>query len=118
MSFGQGSFLHINQKPGQSDTGTTVYHITECGAIADRFPQGALADYSEKTGGKVIEIILVAALLVGLSACAPHPPQRRMLAITMLYHHHRLQDIRLRDIPPLIPHPRGITGVRGIPTIS
>src|SRR5690242_17060289 len=43
----------------------------EYGAIADRFPQGTLADYNEKTGGKVIKIILVAALPVGLSACVP-----------------------------------------------
>ena len=35
------------------------------------FLKGTLADYNEKTGGKVIKIILVAALLVGLSACAP-----------------------------------------------
>ena len=62
---------HKYQKPGQSDTATTVYLITEYGAIADRFPEGTLADYNEKTGGKVIKKILVAALLVGLSACAP-----------------------------------------------
>ena len=43
-------------------------------AIADRSPQGTLADYNEKTGGKAIKVILVAALLVGLAACAPSPP--------------------------------------------
>ena len=74
----------------------------------------------------MIKIILVAALLVGPAAC-PHLHQHQhhrmlaitiMLAITMLYHPHLPQDTRLGDIPPLIPHPRGITGVRGIPTIS
>jgi len=69
----------------------------------------------------VIEIILARLCWLVSRHAPPHPPQRqhrRMLAITMLHHPHRPQDIRLRDIPPLIPHPRGITGVRGIPTTS